>query len=92
MNVLRPEQTERLRKTLNTILSLVSVANINHKHLAIGVNDPLFDDIEDSFQHQCAMQNKCDAIITINLKDFNPSACNKIDVYSPKDFVNKFLQ
>lgn len=91
MNIFRPEQTKRLRKTLNTILDLVTVANINHKHLVIGVNDSLFQDIEDSFQYQCATQNKCDAFITINLKDFNPSACTKIDVYSPKDFVNKFL-
>ncbi len=91
INIYRPEQTQRLRETLNTILDLVTVGNINHKHLVTGVNDDLFDDVEDSFQYQCAIQNKCDALVTINLKDFNTSVCTKIDVYSPKDFVSIFL-
>jgi hypothetical protein len=91
MSIFRPEQTLRLRETLNTILDLVTLGNINHKHLVTGVNDDLFDDIEDSFQYQCAIQNKCDAFVTINLKDFNTSVCTNIDVYSPKDFVSIFL-
>ena len=26
--------------------------------------------MEDSYQYQCALQNKCDALVTINLKDY----------------------
>ena len=64
--IFRPEQTERLRSTLNTILSLVTVVGISHQRVSVGINDMAFDDVEDSFQYQCALQHKCDSLITIN--------------------------
>ena len=56
----RPEQTLRLRSTLNTVMSMVTAVGLSHKRLSLGINDLSFDDVEDSFQHQCAIQNKCD--------------------------------
>ena len=67
----RPEQTLRLRSTLNTVMSMVTAVGLSHKRLSLGINDLSFDDVEDSFQHQCAIQNKCDAFITINLRDYS---------------------
>jgi predicted nucleic acid-binding protein len=87
----RPEQTIKLRSTLNTILSMVTSVGITHKRLIQGVNDANFDDIEDSFQYQSALQSKCDALITINLRDFENVDASKIEIMSPTEFVNKYL-
>jgi predicted nucleic acid-binding protein len=89
--IYRPEQTIRLRSTLNTILSMVTSVGITHKRLVQGVNDANFDDIEDSFQYQSALQSKCDALVTINLRDFENVDASKIEIMSPTEFVNKYL-
>ena len=87
----RPEQTKRLRSTLNTVLSIVKAENVSHQRLIKGINDLAFDDLEDSFQYQCAIQNKCNCLITINLRDFNLADNTKIEIITPKDFVSKYL-
>ncbi|MBP3776815.1 MAG: PIN domain-containing protein [Prevotella sp.] len=87
----RPEQTLRLRSTLNIVLSMTTVAGISHKSIVNGTNDMSFDDVEDSFQYQCAVQNKCDALITINLKDYGGVDNSRIEVLSPTEFVSKYL-
>ena len=86
----RPEQTTRLRQTLDIVLSLANVVGISHKRMVNGNNDPAFDDIEDSFQYQCALQNKCDALITINLKDFSRADSPVMEILSPEEFVGKY--
>lgn len=87
----RPEQTLRLRSTLNTVMSMVTVVGLSHKRLSLGINDISFDDVEDSFQYQCALQNKCDALITINLRDYRNANTSKMGILSPTEFVEKFL-
>ena len=87
----RPEQTLRLRSTLNTVMSMVTVVGMSHKRLLQGINDLAFDDVEDSFQYQCALQNKCDALVTINLKDYRNADTAKMEILSPTEFVDKFL-
>lgn len=87
----RPEQTFRLRQTLDIVLSLVTVAGISHKRMVSGNSDPAFDDIEDSFQYQCALQNKCEVLVTINLKDFSRADTSAMEILSPDDFINKYL-
>ena len=87
----RPEQTIRLRSTLNTVMSMVTAVGLSHKGLSHGINDLAFDDVEDSFQYQCALQNKCDALITINLKDYRNTDTAKMEILSPTEFVEKFL-
>ncbi len=87
----RPEQTLRLRSTLNTVMSMVTVVGLSHKRLSLGINDLAFDDVEDSFQYQCAIQNKCDALVTINLRDYRNTDTAKMEILSPTEFVAKFL-
>ena len=87
----RPEQTVRLRQTLDIVLSLVTVAGISHKRMVSGNSDPAFDDIEDSFQYQCALHNKCDALVTINLKDFSRADTSAMEILSPEEFAGKYL-
>lgn len=87
----RPEQTLRVRQTLDIVLSMVTVAGISHKRMVNGNSDPAFDDIEDSFQYQCAVQNKCDVLITINLKDYHNADTSTMEILSPEEFVSRFL-
>lgn len=87
----RPEQTMRLRSILDTILSLVTVTGINHRHIVKGVNDEAFDDLEDSFQYQCALQAKCDTFVTINLRDYRETDTSTIEILSPTEFIGKYL-
>ena len=47
----RPEQTLRLRTTLNTIMSMVTAAGLNQKRITQAINDTAFDDVEDSLQY-----------------------------------------
>ena len=56
-----------------------------------GNSDPAFDDIEDSFQYQCAVQNKCAALVTINLKDYRNTDTSVMEILSPEAFVSRYL-
>lgn len=87
----RPEQTERLRATLNIVMTMVTAVGLSHKRLSAGINDQAFDDVEDSFQYQCAIQNKCDALITINLRDYRGTDMSQMEILSPTEFVEKYL-
>ena len=87
----RPEQTLRLRTMLNTVMSMVTVGGLNQSRIVKGLNDVAFDDVEDSFQYQCGLQAKCDALITINLRDYNNADTSKMEILSPTEFVEKYL-
>ena len=87
----RPEQTLRLRATLGTVMSMVTATGIGHKRITKGINDTTFDDVEDSLQYQCALQAKCDALITINLRDYNNADTSKMEIISPTEFAEKYL-
>ncbi|MBQ9467267.1 MAG: PIN domain-containing protein [Muribaculaceae bacterium] len=90
-NIHRPEQTEKLRDALSTTLSLVRVGDLNKKHIVTGISDVAFDDVEDSLQYQCALQNKCEVLVTINLRDYFQADQSSIEILSPLEFVNKYL-
>lgn len=90
-NIYRPEQTIRLRSTLNIVMSLVKVVGLSNKRISVGINDVAFDDVEDSFQYQCALQNKCDALVTINLRDYRDADTSNLLILSPSEFVEKYL-
>ena len=87
----RPEQTERLRSLLDIILQLVTAVSVSHQRLKVGAADTAFDDVEDSFQYQSALQAKCDALVTINLRDYSGADTSRIEILSPAEFVGKYL-
>ena len=87
----RPEQTMRLRTTLDIIMSMVTAVGISHKHITEAINDTSFDDVEDSFQYQSALQAKCDALVTINLRDYRNADTSNMEILSPTEFVEKYL-
>ena len=64
---------------------------VSHRRLQQGIGDPAFDDVEDSFQYQSALQAKCDSLVTINLRDYRGADTSKIEILSPTEFVDKYL-
>lgn len=51
----------------------------------------LLSAVEDSFQFQCAVQNKCDALVTINLRDYRGADTSQMEILSPTEYVEKYL-
>lgn len=43
-----------------------------------------FSDFEDAVQHQCAVANQCECIITRNREDYKKS---KLNIYNPEEFL-----
>lgn len=87
----RPEQTEKLRTALNGLLQLASLAECSNKTAIKAINDENFTDIEDGLQYHCAIENNCEVLVTINIKDFKNAKGDKIKILSPKDFVKEYL-
>ena len=64
--------------------SLKSVVQIKKAFYKQAIRNKSFIDFEDSLQHQCALEESADYIITRNKKDFLAS---KIAVYTPAEFL-----
>ena len=54
----RPEQTQRLRYTLNTVLSIVNAANVSHQRLIKGINYLDIDELKHTFKYKTDLKNK----------------------------------
>lgn len=65
------------------VLKLVEIAETNKQVLqnAFALN---FSDYEDAVQHECAVAENLDAIVTRNTKDYKNAS---IKMYSPHDFL-----
>lgn len=74
-------------KAVRRLLKLFEIASADKNVLqkAFTAN---FNDYEDAVQHECAVAENLDAIVTRNTKDYKNS---KITVYSPDEFL-QFLQ
>lgn len=83
------ERLKFVRSVLLSILDLVTVINIDNEYLRKGVMDESFTDLEDSFQYQVSILGKCDAIITLNVKDFKGISSYDNIVFTPNQFVNQ---
>jgi predicted nucleic acid-binding protein len=85
-----------LQKVIGKVESLILLREILNfsKILSVGQHEILeaiisdFLDLEDSIQHQTALNNtKIKGVITRNIKDFKKS---KLPVYSPESFLSLF--
>lgn len=90
-DVHEPEKTKLVPSFLNAVTDTVNLITINKTNIKAAINNEAFHDIEDSYQYQCATANDCDVLVTINLKDFKDAEGN-IEVMSPKDFCDKYLE
>lgn len=73
--------------SVEELLKIVEVTKSNNAiyQNAIAAN---FNDYEDAVQHECAVAEMLDAIVTRNVKDYKNAS---VKVYSPAEFL-QFLQ
>jgi predicted nucleic acid-binding protein len=82
----------RLRYILNGVLGTFKLAEQHSQSMYDGVNDALFDDLEDSYQAHVAEGMGCDVLLTINDKHFSRYTDNAhLTVVTPVSFIDKFL-
>lgn len=88
-----PQKTQQARELLSDLLSnYVSVIDISHAEMLNALKDKSFNDLEDAYQYYSAIENDCDAIVTINIKHFKGNHNHNIPVYTPSEFVETFLE
>jgi hypothetical protein len=87
MAMQEPLRTETVRSVMTQVLSIIDVAGQDKQSLLNGVLDMNFKDLEDSCQHQAAVKEKCDYILTFNVKDYLGST---IPVLTPQEFINRY--
>ena len=75
------------RQAVQDLLIAVSICAIDDKILQNAHNSPITD-YEDAVQHECAVAENLDAIVTRNAKDYKNAV---VKVYSPNEFL-QFLQ
>lgn len=81
-----------LRHILSGVLGTFKFANQYDDSISDGVNDSLFDDLEDSYQAHVAEDMGCDILLTINKRHFNRFNANSpVKVMTPVEFVESFL-
>lgn len=86
----RPMLTDFVRKTLRGLLRIFHVTNVDEAGLEACLNDSSFSDIEDSGQYQAALACKANILLTINIKDFKLADNQKIEILTPKEFLEKY--
>lgn len=91
LDVHRPELTKQLRGYLAEVLDLATVVDIPHSGVEMAVYNETFTDIEDSFQYQCALENDCDALVTINIDDYKNADQSHLEILTPSAFADKYI-
>jgi len=70
-------------KELEKLLQVVKICPLNSVILQAAINSPITD-YEDAVQHECALAENLDAIVTRNTKDYKNAS---IKIYSPSEFL-----
>ncbi|WP_304224814.1 PIN domain-containing protein [Gracilinema caldarium] len=76
------------RKFIAEILKYLTVITVEHADILHALTSPIAD-FKDSVQHNAALRNQCDCIITRNLDDYKYS---DLAVYSPIDFLSLYKE
>ena len=92
-NLSKEDRIKKLRLILNGIFETFHFAYQTSNSMKSGVNDTLFDDLEDSYQAHIAQESGCNVLLTINERHFATFAGEKtMDVLTPQGFIEKFIQ
>lgn len=71
------------RQAVQDLLVSMKICEINSKILQTAINSPITD-FEDAVQHECAVSENLDAIVTRNTKDYKNAS---VKVYTPSEFL-----
>lgn len=88
LGMTEPMRTDMVRSVMRQVLRIVDVAGQDRQTLLNGINDQNFKDMEDSCQHEAALKEECDYLLTFNVKDY---AGARMAVLSPLEFMGRIL-
>jgi predicted nucleic acid-binding protein len=71
------------KQAVQDLLVSMKICEITHRILQSALTSPITD-FEDAVQHECAVAENLDAIVTRNSKDYKNAT---VKVYSPTDFL-----
>ena len=74
---------EKAKNFIKTILNCITVISVEHEDIQKALESK-FNDFEDGVQHFSAKRNRCDYIITRNIRDY---VFSEIEVIEPKEFI-----
>ncbi len=87
----QPQLVEQQRSILIPILDNFEIKDLDRNKLLYGVSDPRFQDLDDSYQYQAAINANCSVLLTINKKDFKNVKGDDIVIVTPQEFIEKYL-
>ena len=88
----KQDRISQLRYILNGVLGTFKLADQLTQSIKEGVNDPLFDDLEDSYQAHVSSDMGCDILLTINEKHFaHFSGSFPVKVFTPLSYIETYL-
>ena len=90
-NVHKPELTVQVRRLMTIVLGMVKPVGISCQDILKAIGNESFTDLEDSFQYECAIENNCDMLLTINIDDFANSDQQQLKIFTPAQFVERYL-
>lgn len=86
-----PEKTLQIKDSLSTMLEYIDIVDISKEYVNNAISATDFKDLEDSCQYQCAIENDCNILLTINIKHFNKIKNPQCEVIDPHTFVGKYM-
>lgn len=86
-----PEKTQQIKDSLSVILGYVNIVDISIDYVKNAISAADFKDLEDSCQYQCAVENDCDILLTINIKHFNKTENPLCEILTPHGFIDKYM-
>jgi predicted nucleic acid-binding protein len=76
------------KNKVNILCEHINIAEVNKSCVSKTLKNPAINDFEDGLEYYAALENKCDCIITEDIKDFYFS---KIEVLKSGQFFEKYL-
>ena len=74
-----------------SIMQLFEPVGISKLEIIKAILNRDFKDLEDSMQLQTAISHNCDVLLTININDFKQSADKSVELLTPQDFVEQYM-
>lgn len=88
----KEQRLSKLRYILNGVLGTFKLCEQSARSFSKGINDSLFDDLEDSYQAHVAEDFGCDVLLTINDRHFSRFAeCSQMKVLTPLSYIETYL-
>lgn len=76
-----------VQEKIKDLLKIIDILSVSKADIEKAL-ELHWKDMEDALQYAVAISNKCDCIVTNNIKDFEQ---HNIDILSPQDFIDKYL-